>query len=227
MGAAAKLPKKPGIQKLTPLSSAAAIVGALMSTPRTKTNCLSLEHVIPRPPNNWESRHRIKGVRVALANSVAREGDLWRKCHIALRSTQAMQLGTSSREPLAQFGHLVLQPALGGHQFGAALADDGARRAKRGSSNARRLKPTRGGAPARQRRRDRGNHTRRDPARARILQRSRRPRPRRGARQARPGNQRETRASDLRELRRHIAGVNSVLAEVRAADREHERVVDL
>src|SRR6516225_12161608 len=123
MGAAAKLPKKPGIQKLTPLSSAAAIVGALMSTPRTKTNCLSLEHVIPRPPNNWESRHRIKGVRVALANSVAREGGLWRKCHIALRSTQAMQLGTSSREPLAQFGHLVLQPALGSHQFGAALAD--------------------------------------------------------------------------------------------------------
>src|SRR6516165_2784331 len=74
MGAAAKLPKKPGIQKLTPLSSAAAIVGALMSTPRTKTNCLSLERVIPRPPNNWESRHLIKGVRAALANSVARKG---------------------------------------------------------------------------------------------------------------------------------------------------------
>jgi hypothetical protein len=34
-------------------------------------------------------------------------------------------------------------------------------------------------------------------------------------------------ASDLRELRRDIAGVNSVLAEVRAADREPERVVDL
>src|SRR6516162_7877554 len=101
MGAAAKLPKKPGIQKLTPLSSAAAIVDALMSTPRTKTNCLSLERVIPRPPNNWESRHRIKGVRAALANSVAKEGGLWRKCHIALRSTQAMQLGTSSRELVA------------------------------------------------------------------------------------------------------------------------------
>jgi len=39
------------------------------------------------------------------------KGGLWRKCHIALRSTQAMQLGTSSREPLAQFGHLVLKPA--------------------------------------------------------------------------------------------------------------------
>src|SRR5262245_14757648 len=42
---------------------------------------------------------------------------------------------------LAQFGHLVLQPALSGDQFGAVLADDGARRAKRGSSNAWRLKP--------------------------------------------------------------------------------------
>jgi len=34
-----------------------------------------------------------------------------------------VQLGVSGREPLAQFGHLVLQPALGGHQFRAALAD--------------------------------------------------------------------------------------------------------
>src|SRR5262249_11120421 len=33
------------------------------------------------------------------------------------------------------------QPGLGSHQFRAALADDGARRAKRGSSNAWRLKP--------------------------------------------------------------------------------------
>src|SRR6516162_1171883 len=38
---------------------------------------------------------------------------------------------------------------------------------------------------------------------------------------------RDALASDLRELRRDIAGVNSVLAEVRAADREPERVVDL
>src|SRR6516225_4891561 len=59
----------------------------------------------------------------------------------AVDGAQAVQLSASSRELLAQFGHLVLQPALGGHQFGAALADDGARRAKRGSSNAWRLKP--------------------------------------------------------------------------------------
>src|SRR5262249_3750582 len=62
---------------------------------------------------------------------------------IALRvdGTQTMQLSASCRELLAQFGHVVLQPALSGHQFRAALADDGARRAKRGSSNAWRLKP--------------------------------------------------------------------------------------
>jgi len=42
---------------------------------------------------------------------------------------------------LAQCGHFVFQPGLGSHQFRAALADDGARRAKRGSSNAWRLKP--------------------------------------------------------------------------------------
>ena len=36
--------------------------------------------------------------------------------------TQAVQLSASGRELLAQFGHLVLQPALGGDQFGAALA---------------------------------------------------------------------------------------------------------
>src|SRR5215831_10307080 len=44
---------------------------------------------------------------------------------IALRvdGTQTMQLSASCRELLAQFGHVVLQPALGGHQLGAALAD--------------------------------------------------------------------------------------------------------
>jgi hypothetical protein len=44
---------------------------------------------------------------------------------IALRvdGTQAVQLAASSRELLAQFGHLVLQPALGRYQFGASLAD--------------------------------------------------------------------------------------------------------
>src|SRR6516164_4715017 len=36
--------------------------------------------------------------------------------------TQAAQLSASSHELLAQFGQLVLQPALGGHQFGAHLA---------------------------------------------------------------------------------------------------------
>jgi len=41
---------------------------------------------------------------------------------IALRGTQAVQLSASGRELLAQCGHLVLQLALGGHQFGAALA---------------------------------------------------------------------------------------------------------
>src|SRR5262249_60519889 len=35
----------------------------------------------------------------------------------------AAHLRASSREPLAQFGHLFLQPALRGDQFGAALAD--------------------------------------------------------------------------------------------------------
>ncbi|HKD90932.1 MAG TPA: hypothetical protein VKB56_03485 [Terriglobales bacterium] len=40
-----------------------------------------------------------------------------------MRGTQAVQLSASSRELLAQFGHLVLQPALSGDQFGAALAD--------------------------------------------------------------------------------------------------------
>src|SRR5262249_23881036 len=47
---------------------------------------------------------------------------------IALRlgsGTQAVQLSAGSRELLAQFGHLVLQPGLGGDQFGAALADGG------------------------------------------------------------------------------------------------------
>jgi len=42
---------------------------------------------------------------------------------IALRGTQAVQLSASSSELPAQFGHLILQPALGGHQFGTALAD--------------------------------------------------------------------------------------------------------
>src|SRR5262249_38670841 len=45
---------------------------------------------------------------------------------IALRfgsGAQAAQLSAGSRELLAQRGHLVPQPALGGHQFGAALAD--------------------------------------------------------------------------------------------------------
>src|SRR5262245_2485613 len=37
--------------------------------------------------------------------------------------TQAVQLSASSCELPMQFGHLVLQPALHGHQFGAALAD--------------------------------------------------------------------------------------------------------
>src|SRR6516164_2187991 len=41
----------------------------------------------------------------------------------AVVGMQAVQLSVSSRELLAQFRHLVLQPALGGHQFGAALAD--------------------------------------------------------------------------------------------------------
>ena len=40
-----------------------------------------------------------------------------------MRGTQAAQLGASGRELLAQFGHLVLPTALGGDQFGAALAD--------------------------------------------------------------------------------------------------------
>ena len=59
----------------------------------------------------------------------------------AVDGAQAVQLSASSRELLPQFSHLVPQPTLRGDQFGAALADDGARRAKRGSSNARRLKP--------------------------------------------------------------------------------------
>ena len=41
----------------------------------------------------------------------------------AVDGTQVLQLNASSRELLAQCGHLVLQPARGGHQFGAALAD--------------------------------------------------------------------------------------------------------
>jgi hypothetical protein len=41
----------------------------------------------------------------------------------AVDGTQAVQLGASGRELLAQFGHLILQPALRGDQFGAALAD--------------------------------------------------------------------------------------------------------
>ena len=48
------------------------------------------------------------------------------RIRIALRfgnGTQAVQLSASGRELLAQFGHLVLQPPLGSHQFGAALAD--------------------------------------------------------------------------------------------------------
>jgi hypothetical protein len=39
-----------------------------------------------------------------------------------LSDEQAVQLGAGSRELFAQFGHLILQPPLGGHQFGAALA---------------------------------------------------------------------------------------------------------
>src|SRR5215831_11624899 len=41
----------------------------------------------------------------------------------AVDGTQAVQFSASSRELLAQFGYLVLQPALGGDQLGAALAD--------------------------------------------------------------------------------------------------------
>src|SRR5262249_13407473 len=41
----------------------------------------------------------------------------------AVDGGQAVQLSANSRELLAQFGHLLLQPALGGHQFGTALAD--------------------------------------------------------------------------------------------------------
>src|SRR5262249_40295159 len=42
---------------------------------------------------------------------------------LGVDGTQAVQLSASSRKLPAQFGHLTLQPALGGHQFGAALAD--------------------------------------------------------------------------------------------------------
>ena len=40
-----------------------------------------------------------------------------------MRGTQAVQLSASGRALLAQFGHLVPQLTLGGHQLGAALAD--------------------------------------------------------------------------------------------------------
>src|SRR5215475_935756 len=37
---------------------------------------------------------------------------------LGIDGTRAVQLSTSSRELHAQFGHLILQPALGGDQFG-------------------------------------------------------------------------------------------------------------
>jgi hypothetical protein len=147
----------------------------------------------------------------------------------AVDGAQAVQLSASSRELLAQFGHLVLQPALGGHQFGAALADDGA------ASEAREQQRVAAKAElAAERRRvnvDEIEGIIRDAILrerefysevvAHVLGEAL------GRLDQEIKEKRDALASDLRELRRDIAGVNSVLAEVRAADREPERVVDL
>src|SRR5215831_14980771 len=63
-GDAARLPKKPGIQKLTPPSSAAATVGAPMSAPKRRMKRLSLDMLHPpetlclaRRQPNGRARH--------------------------------------------------------------------------------------------------------------------------------------------------------------------------
>src|SRR5580704_3606677 len=71
-GTAARLPNRPGNQKLTPPSSAAAIVGAPIRAPRRRMKCLNCERNMPHPPERlcvaW---HQFNGVGAARANVFA------------------------------------------------------------------------------------------------------------------------------------------------------------
>ena len=140
-----------------------------------------------------------------------------------------MQLSASSRALPAQFGHLVPQPALGGHQFGAALADDGARRAREQQRAAAKAEL------AAERRRVNVDKIE-GIIRAAIL------REREfysevvatvlgealGKLDQEIKAKRDALASDLRELRRDIGKkINRALDEMRAIDRERGKVVDL
>src|SRR5580692_7529387 len=76
--AAARLPKKPGIQKLTPPSSAAATDGTLMRAPRTAMQCLNLSRDMPCPQwfcavRDGDSPNQFNGMRAARANVFAGE----------------------------------------------------------------------------------------------------------------------------------------------------------
>ena len=55
----------PGSQKLTPPSSAAAIVGILMRALRVRMNCLNLERDMPCPPRDFDNPTWLHGVRTA------------------------------------------------------------------------------------------------------------------------------------------------------------------
>src|SRR3954464_1497202 len=71
-GAAARLPKKPGTQKLTPPSSAAATVGVMASAPRTSSDALrrcanpSVAVVVIVPTDTPPRRQRRALLRLAL-----------------------------------------------------------------------------------------------------------------------------------------------------------------
>ena len=70
LGAAARLPKNPGTQKLTPPSSAAATVGAPVRA-RRRTKCLSFERKVPPPDKRCVCSHQFNGVRAARDNAFA------------------------------------------------------------------------------------------------------------------------------------------------------------
>src|SRR6516164_3152548 len=68
-GDAARLPKNPGIQKLTPPSSAVATVSVPMRMPRTAMQCLNSKRDMPCPNGlrrkNCDSGNQFNGVRAA------------------------------------------------------------------------------------------------------------------------------------------------------------------
>src|SRR5262245_46746058 len=75
------------------------MVGALMSAPRTRTNCLSPERRMPYPPKNgrWD---QINGIRAALATQLQEKGQVFVTC--GAKVTRAVGVIRAPRVTAAQ-----------------------------------------------------------------------------------------------------------------------------